>query len=141
MEEVENARTKHQIAILGYVLMPSHVHFVLYPPDGLELGRVIGDIKSYSAKRILERWKQVNHPMLPVLRIKRDGWLKYAFWQRRCYDHNCRTIESVREIIRYCHMNPVKAGLVSDASDWIWSSNNWYLNCGEIALEIDGIEL
>jgi len=112
LEEIDKVRIRHGFALLGYVIMPNHVHMIIYPPDAIELGPIIGQIKSRSGRRILESWEAVRHPGLSQLRIEREGRRRYAFWQRRCYDHNCRTPEAVREKIAYCHSNPVRAGLV-----------------------------
>jgi len=122
------ARAKFGFDLLAYVIMPNHVHLVINPRDGTKAGAVIGHVKFTSAHRILSKWKATHHPLLPALRVERDGELRLAFWQRRCYDHNCRTEASVMEKIEYCHNNPVKWGLVDDPSAWKWSSFQWY--CG-----------
>jgi len=65
---------------------------------------------------------------------------KYALWQRRCYDHNCRTPETVVEKINYCHYNPVVRGLVNSPGEWIWSGYNWYQVNRNVPIKMDGIE-
>ena len=82
LEELERARTKHDFKILGYVIMPEHVHLVLLPLDGMPMGLVIREIKSRSARRVLALVGEVKPGTQRV------------FWQKRCYDHNCRTQES-----------------------------------------------
>ncbi len=125
------------ISIYGYVVMPNHVHLVLHPSEDLRLGHRIGEIKSRSARAILSRWKSTGHRMLS--RLGPDGVLH--FWQKRCYDHNCRTPETVREKIRYCHNNPVTAGIVGSPGEWLWSSYNWYQGCDDVPLPITGVEV
>jgi hypothetical protein len=86
--------------------------------------------------------------MLPLLRmqrrmpldrleVKRDGEVRVAFWQIRCYDHDCRTSEIVREKIEYCHKNPVVRGLVNDPAEWQWSSYNWYAGFRNVPISMD----
>jgi putative transposase len=86
--------------------------------------------------------------MLPLLRVqrgtalarlevRRSGEGRLVFWQIRCYDHNCRTPEIVREKIEYCHKNPVVRGLVSDPAEWSCSSYNWYAGCENVPLSMD----
>jgi putative transposase len=127
-------RNQRQIKILGWVLMPEHVHLVLLPHDDVKLGYEIGQMKGWTAREILS---QVRHDDRVVRRS--DGHA--AVWERRCYDHNCRTPDNTREKIIYCHNNPVTRGLVSDPSQWRWSSYNWYRGEGDMTLEIDGIDL
>ena len=128
-QQLDQARHKHGFKILGYVFMPDHIHLVLHPPEGMRLGLVIREIKSRSARQFF-----AESPVGP-------SGVTRVFWQRRCYDHNCRTPETVREKINYCHNNPVKLGLVSDPSEWMWSSYNWYQGVLDIPLEVDGIEM
>lgn len=118
LDELATAREKYAFALLGYVVMPTHVHLVLLPPDAVRVGALIGEIKSRSARRILSRWRVERNPFLSKLRIKKAGEYAFVFWQARCFDHNCRTVEDVREMINYCHMNPVRAGFVSSAIEW-----------------------
>lgn len=128
-EELDRARAKHGFRLLGYVLMPDHVHLVLFPPEGMKRGLVVREIKSHSAGRYFA-----------TVQIGASG-AKRVFRERRCYDHNCGTPETVREKIQYCHNNPVKRGLVSDASEWKWSSHNWYQGRKNVPLMMDAINL
>jgi len=107
--------------------MPEHVHLVLFPSEGMKLGLVIREIKSRSAKRFFEG-SGIGPP-----------GAKRVFWQRRCYDHNCRSVETVRQKVRYCHKNPVTRGLVTSPSDWEWSSYNWYHGVANVPLRMDPI--
>jgi len=141
LEELEKARIQYSLSILGYVVMPNHVHLVLLPRENIKLGSVIGLIKAQSARRILKICKNDNPIILKNLLVVRNRRKRYVFWQRRCYDHNCRTIEAVREMINYCHMNPVKAGLVDNPDEWPWSSYRWYLGDMDSIVEIDDVEL
>jgi len=127
--ELDRARQTHGFLLLGYVFMPDHVHLVLLPPEGMKLGQVVGEIKSRSARAYF-----ATVPIGPP-----DA--AHVFWQRRCYDHNCRTLETVCEKIRYCHNNPVRRGLVADASDWVWSSYNAYLGKADVPLVVEAIPL
>jgi len=127
--ELARARQAHGFLLLGYVFMPEHVHLVLLPPERMKLGYVVGEIKSRSAREYF-----ATVPIGPM-----DA--THVFWQRRCYDHNCRTPGTVREKILYCHNNPVKRGLAADPSDWIWSSHNAYLGKADVPLAVEAIPL
>ncbi len=126
LTHLEKNRVKFGYKLLAYVVMPNHVHLLLQTPEKLNLGRAMGDLKSRTATEILANLKLINSQILKKLIVKRDGRMKYAFWQRRCYDHNCRDRESVIEKINYCHNNPVKKGLAVAAGDYSWSSCGWY---------------
>lgn len=139
LDELRKWKQEHGVKVLAYVIMPDHVHMVLYPTRPMKIGKAIGELKSLSARQML--------PLLPedvttrMLWVNRNGESRKVFWMRRCYDHNCRTFDIVREKIEYCHKNPVQRGLVKNQRDWPWSSYRWYE--GEIngPVEIDTIEI
>ena len=129
IDELKSLRATYDIRIYGYVLMPDHVHLVLHPPNGMALGKRIGELKSLSSRRyFMEQKTPENHQ-------------KRILWQLRCYDHNCRTTVSAVEKINYCHYNPVRKGLVQEAGEWRWSSFNWYQGRTDVPLAIDSVEL
>lgn len=134
LQTLDAIRTRHGIKIFAYVVMPEHVHLVLHPPDSLKLGPVIGELKSQSASRIITE-KFIDLP--PSCRVVKNGKERWAFWQPRCYDHNCRTPETVIEKINYCHANPVNRGLVKEPGQWRWSSFNWYAGEEDVPLKMD----
>ena len=119
-------RQKYNIKLFGYVVMPNHAHLVLLPPDNCKLGKVIGKLKSLSAREILAHWRTKGYKVLDKLNIVKEGKKLNVFWQKRIYDHNCRTPEIVIEKIKYCHKNPVARNLVSTQDLWRWSSSRWY---------------
>ena len=121
---LDEARRKHVFQLLGYVIMPEHVHLVLLPPDGMKLGLVIREIKSKMAREYFAS-------------VMRDTPGKRVYWEKRCYDHNCRSADAVREKINYCHNNPVKRGLVSNPGEYEWSSYNWYEGRADVPLAMD----
>ncbi|MBU8934744.1 MAG: transposase [candidate division Zixibacteria bacterium] len=122
---LDAARSKHGFRLLGYVVMPEHIHLVLHPPDGMKLGFVIREIKSRSARDVYS-----HEPNAPK-------GVRRVFWQFRCYDHNCRSPESVVEKIRYCHNNPVKRGMVASPDEWQWSSWVCYHGAKDVPLVVD----
>jgi putative transposase len=137
---LKHVMAKHEIKIFGYVLMPEHVHMVLLPPDGMNLGRVVGTLKSTSGYRSLEYLRSTNPILLRKLKRRNGDKIKEVFWQRRCYDHNCRTRKTTLEKINYCHKNPVMRGLVKDPADWKWSSYGWYAGQKDVPLAMDELE-
>ena len=84
--------------------------------------------------------KENNSSVLTKLRVIRNRVERYVIWQRRCYDHNCRSEESIWEIINYCHNNPVMRGLVDSPEKWEWSSYRHYHDLGNIKIAIDMVD-
>jgi REP-associated tyrosine transposase len=131
---------KYNIKIFGYVIMPEHLHLVLQPPSNIKLGIVIGYFKSISAYKALAQMRENKDVRLSKLKVKLEGKTRTVFWQRRCYDHNCRTLETTLEKINYCHKNPVVRELVNSMDEWKWSSYNWYMGKSDVPLFMDSID-
>ena len=94
--------------LLAWVVMPNHVHVLIEPSADIELSDIVHSWKSYTAT-------QINRLLLPA---QPSGQL----WQREYWDRFIRDEAHLRATIDYIHDNPVKAGLVSQADDWQFSS-------------------
>ncbi len=127
--------SRFQLKLLAWVIMPEHVHVVVVPPEEIKLGPVIGEMKRLSARKIHRLLESRSSHLLSKLRAIRNGRERFVLWQRRCYDHNCRTVDAVRSRIDYCHKNPVMRGLVKHPEDWRWSSYRSYTWGAESVLE------
>jgi putative transposase len=102
-----------------------------------KIGEIVGEIKRLSAKEIHKMLNQHNSDLIPKLTKMRNGINKFTLWQRRCYDHNCRTDSSVWEKVEYCHNNPVRRGLVCEPSQWKWSSYGCFAGERDVKIKID----
>jgi putative transposase len=134
---IDKMRKEFHFRLVAYVIMPEHVHLVIIPQEEMVLGKVIGELKKRTAMEIHTILLTTGSPILDKLKVSRNGAKRFALWQKRCYDHNCRSETSVLEKVKYCHENPVKRGLVHSPSDWEWSSCRWYEGNGDAVLEID----
>src|SRR5262249_4005016 len=72
---------------------------------------------SVAIRKVLER----DHPRYAALAAA-DGHI----WQPKYYAFNVSSEKKVVEKLNYMHENPVRAGLVERAIDWLWSSARWY---------------
>ena len=95
---------KHEVRIWAYCLMPNHVHLIVVPPTGEAMCPAIGE-----AHRRYTR--MVNF---------REGWRGHL-WQGRFASFPMDG-SHLLAAARYVERNPVKAGLVSSAASWPWSS-------------------
>ncbi len=129
LKHLEQVRQKYDLKLYGYVIMLEHIHLVLYPPPDSKLGLIIREIKSKMAREYFSKYCNI------------DTREKRVFWQKRCYDHNCRSTDIVREKIEYCHKNLVNRGLVNDPGDWKWSSYNYYHGETEVPIRMDRLEI
>jgi REP element-mobilizing transposase RayT len=90
----------------AWVIMPNHVHAVLWPMPNNTLSEIMKSVKRYSAR---EANKLLN----------RTG---QQFWQPEPFDHWIRNGEERDRCCRYVVKNPVKAQLCAAPEKWKWSS-------------------
>ena len=102
----EQVRQKYDFVIVGYVLMPEHVHLLVGEPARGDPSLVMQVLKQRTSRRLTS----------DALR----------FWQLRFHDFNVFTPRKWSEKLHYMHWNPVKRGLVAQPEDWRWSSCRFY---------------
>jgi putative transposase len=98
------------VEIWAYCLMPNHVHLIAVPRSEDGLARAVGEAHRRYTRRInfREKWR---------------GYL----WQGR-FASFVMDEPYLLAAARYVELNPVRAGLVSDASEWRWSSAKPHLS-------------
>ncbi len=128
------ARSRDGFGLLAWVVMPEHVHLVVFP-RGVSVSSSLIGLKGRFARDIIGRWRELDAKILSRLE---DAKGKPRFWQHGGgYDRVVRDEEELREKINYIHNNPVKRGLVDRPTDWKWSSARWYAGEREGIVEID----
>ena len=111
---------KHDSRCLGFVVMPDHVHALLwFPRRG-----VLSDFVKWWKQRSSFEIKQFFRGAMPLYTGAFD--LKEPVWQPRYYDFNVFSDKKLVEKLEYMHSNPVRAGLVHVPSDWLYSSARFY---------------
>jgi putative transposase len=116
-------RARLGFRLLGYVVMPEHVHLLMDEAPKVPPAKVIQVLKQ-RVSRILREKKRKAQGQLE-LRFPGDLGEHRRFWQRRYYDFNMYSEKKLREKLNYMHENP-KRGLVTHPRDWPWSSWSFY---------------
>ncbi len=107
LHSLEQTRRRYGLEVLGYVVMPEHVHLLLSEPVDRErpLATALQSLKLSVSKRLVPR----------------------PFWQTRYYDFNVFNHNKRVEKLKYMYRNPVARGLVDRPEEWAWSSYRHYL--------------
>ena len=120
---LEQTRQHYRFVVVGYVVMPEHIHLLITEPEVGNPSTVMQVIKQRSARALLPKKKRVDACQRGLFG---DDALRTPFWQARFYDFNVWTSKKRVEKLRYMHRNPVKRGLVISAEQWRWSSSRFY---------------
>ena len=91
----------------AWVVMPNHVHAILFPMPGFPLGKILMSWKAFTSR-------EANRILC------RDG----KFWQPDAYDRWIRNDDEQARLVEKLENDPVKAGFCRTPSEWKWSSAN-----------------
>ncbi len=92
--------------LTAWVVMPNHVHVVVWPMPNYLLGDILQSWKGFTAR-------EAN---------KLLGNTGQTFWQPESFDRWIRNDDEKARICRYVVNNPVTARLCSKPQEWHWSS-------------------
>ena len=110
--------------LMGYVVMPEHVHLLLSEPQRGTPSTELQKLKLRVARKLRKRrGRPARATRLPV---EEGGETLGTFWQARFYDFNVYSEGKKMEKLHYMHANPVIRGLVKNPKDWPWSSWSFY---------------
>jgi putative transposase len=106
LKALRDVRERYRFQLLGYVVMPDHIHLLISEPQVATPSTVMQVLKQQVSRNL-------NKP--------RKGQ-KERFWDQRFYDFNVWSRKKRIEKLHYMHMNPVTRELVSAPQLWPWSS-------------------
>lgn len=104
LEDMALVVAQSSAEIIAYCLMPNHFHLAI-KVGLISLSAIMQRLMGGQAIRFNTRHRRVGH-----------------LFQGRHKANLCVDESYLRCLIRYIHMNPVRAGLVAAPNDWAWSS-------------------
>jgi putative transposase len=125
---------QYQASCVGFVVMPDHVHALVWFARTGQLSSFMHSWKRRSSIALREWYRQMSPGYFAEFG---EG---DRFWQPRYYSFEIYETAKLEEKLRYMHENPVRAGLVPRATDWKWSSSRWYEWQRSVGVPIHWIE-
>ena len=110
-------RAKFGVAILGYVVMPEHVHLLLSEPPNSTPACFLQVLKQRVSRELRKRHRSRARGQL-ALRFGSGPVALPHFWQARFHDFNVWSRKKRNEKLHYVHMNPVQRTLVPHPKQW-----------------------
>ena len=127
LESWQFVQQQRRIDILAFVIMENHLHWIAVGP---QLGKRVGEFKSYTAKSILEKMQQRQfHTLLQELqhyKLRHKVDQKYQLWQEGNHPQVIETDDVLWQKIEYVHGNPLRRGYVDDPVHWRYASARSY---------------
>jgi putative transposase len=104
---LDEALARQPVRLVGYCLMPTHWHFVLWPSADRERSAFL-------------RWLTLTHSVRWHQHYHSTG--SGHVYQNRFKAFAVAEDEPFLGVLRYVERNPLRAGLVRRAEEWPWSS-------------------
>ncbi|MFZ0818704.1 MAG: transposase [Candidatus Acidiferrales bacterium] len=118
-------RERCEFLLVGYVVMPNHVHLLISEPAKGTPSTMLQVLKQRVSRDLRKRRRRGPDGQLSLPFVRGENELRH-FWQPRFHDFNVHSAKKRREKLDYMHANPVKRGLVKSPTQWIWSSYSFY---------------
>jgi len=136
VKELAKLREELGFRLIGYVVMPEHVHLLMSEPERGTPSTVLQKLKLRVARKLRKRRRSTPAGQMHLPFEERGEPLR-AFWQARFYDFNVYSEQKRIEKLNYMHANPMNRKLVKHPKDWPWSSWGFYTRVGKVLVQID----
>ena len=133
-------RYKQQYKLLGYVVMPDHVHLLIWLQGVFTISDIMRDLKKFTAVRIIRQAEvEGRHEWLTAFEQAGTitGRSQNKVWQDSFWDKIIYSDKMLRQKLNYIHRNPVRAGLVESVEAYPYSSYRNYVNDDNSLILID----
>ena len=134
-----------ELKIHAWVIMSNHLHLLVSTNEPNKLSDVLRDFKKFTSSKIVKAIEanpkeSRKNWMLWIFksageRNKRNE--NYQFWRQENHPIECSTIEILESKKKYIHENPLRAGLVHNEWEYVYSSAADYADNRKGPLEID----
>ncbi|EAQ80324.1 REP-associated tyrosine transposase [Blastopirellula marina] len=121
----------HTAKCAGFVIMPNHVHFLIWLPETGQLSSFLQNWKRLTSFQIRSWYEDHQSHYLKV-----SGPID-RLWTPKYYSVPIYSEVKLVQKLEYIHQNPVRAGLVDGPVDWKWSSARWYEQGKSVGVPID----
>lgn len=149
ISNIKHYKLKYGFDVLGYVIMPTHFHWILEVNNKLgSVSDIMRDIKKFTAWKIFDKLIENKNNLLLESFTEAANRIEdqqRKLWMKRFDDEVIRDQKMFWTKLNYVHKNPVKEGIVLKAEDYKYSSaRNYAFNNHsvlEVNTEMGGIDL
>ncbi len=107
--QLSDCKTRYAFHLYAYALMKNHIHLLL-EVEGIPLSRIMQALLFRYTQYFNRRYGEVGH-----------------LFQGRYKGILCDKDAYLLELVRYIHLNPVRARVVQDPEDYVWTGHHSYL--------------
>lgn len=124
IRHLSDIKTKYDLKIWAYVIMPTHIHVLLWPSSPIyDISLIQKELKGRTAKQYADYLKKYFPERYEKLLVGISDKRVFRVWQRGGgFDRNMWKGLAVHNAIKYIEGNPVRSGLARMVDEWKYSS-------------------
>ncbi|MCX6187391.1 MAG: transposase [Bacteroidetes bacterium] len=118
---------KYDADILAFVLMPNHIHFIVYFTEANKRIDFMRDFKKFTSTKVRQEIEKADIELLEIIRINQNGQV-FKVWQDRFDEVFLESRELLEIKLNYIHNNPLQPHwkLSINIEDYFYSSASFY---------------
>ena len=119
---IDEARNSCGFLLFAYVIMPDHLHLLTDSPKAPS--DVLRYIKGIISHRVINYLKEKDYEksLQKLQHEEQKRGYHYSLWQHATNVFSIFSENVFMQKVNYIHLNPVRAGLVTDMLEYHWSS-------------------
>lgn len=144
-ESLHHCQEYRGLIVHGWCLMSNHLHLLLRSKEN-DLSAIIRDFKKFTSRQLIKQIGEYDGEsrkswMLPIFKTageENSQNMSWQFWIQCSQPKECFGEKFTRQKLDYIHNNPVEAGIVYDATEYVNCSARDYLKGKQVGpIKID----
>ncbi|HTQ27914.1 MAG TPA: transposase [Puia sp.] len=145
VDSLQFCMSEKGMVLNAWVIMSNHLHLIMSARAGVLISNILRDMKKYTSKQIIKAIKEnpkESRKDWMIWMFERAGKRNsnneiFQFWQQDNHPVELSSNEMIEQRLNYMHENPVRAGIVYEPQDYVYSSAIDYYTTmnGRIAVE------
>ena len=144
IESLKHCTKEKGMQLNAWILMTNHVHLIMSAKKDFIISNILRDLKKYTSKQIfhaIEENPKESRREWMIYMFERAGKRNsnnkdFQFWQQNNHPIELSTPAMLKQKLDYLHENPVRAGIVYEPQDYVYSSAIDYYTTRKGLIEI-----
>jgi len=141
-------QAKKGMELCAYCIMSSHIHFIIGRNGEVALEAILRDLKKYTAVQFIKSIQSSETESRQAFLLdhfgkagrKNPNNLNFQVWQQHNHPIELNSPGKITRCLHYIHQNPVEAGIVLSAEEYLYSSAASYAGSKEKLIDLVFIE-
>jgi putative transposase len=149
LESLRHCQKEKGLEVYAWCIMSNHIHMIVRRvKEEIKIEDIIRDFKKFTSvhlcraieSNVSESRREWMLNMFAIAATMSKKHVKYMFWQNEYHPIELSSQIMAKQKLDYTHNNPVTAGIVERAEEYLYSSARDYYGSGRGLLDIKFIE-